>query len=109
MSCTGQITQLTCLVMACPRVLSAIPPGRGTGHRARLRCRHGDEGRDLRRGRRAHPDTPGANSPARFQRSVTEQAAAVPGARQMTLHGYDHNAPPEVLTPILTEFFTAGR
>jgi pimeloyl-ACP methyl ester carboxylesterase len=51
----------------------------------------------------------GGNSPAWFQRSVAEQAAAVPGARQMTLNGYDHNAPPEVLTPILAEFFTAGR
>ena len=44
-----------------------------------------------------------------FQRSVAEQAAAVPGARQVTLDGYDHNAPPEVLAPILAEFFTAGR
>jgi pimeloyl-ACP methyl ester carboxylesterase len=51
----------------------------------------------------------GANSPAWFQRSVAEQAAAVPGARQVTLNGYDHNAPPEVLAPILAEFFTAGR
>lgn len=51
----------------------------------------------------------GGNSPAWFQRSVAEQAAAVPGARQMTLSGYDHNAPPEVLTPILAEFFTAER
>lgn len=48
----------------------------------------------------------GGNSPAWFQRSVAEQAAAVPGARQVTLNGYDHNAPPEVLTPILAEFFT---
>ena len=47
----------------------------------------------------------GGNSPAWFQRSVAEQAAAVPGARQVTLNGYDHNAPPEVLTPILAEFF----
>jgi hypothetical protein len=31
----------------------------------------------------------------------------VPGARLVTLNGYDHNAPPEVLTPILAEFFTA--
>lgn len=51
----------------------------------------------------------GGNSPAWFQRSVAEQAAAIPGARQMTLSGYDHNAPPEVLTPILAEFFTAER
>jgi len=51
----------------------------------------------------------GGNSPPWFQRSVAEQAAAVPGARQMTLSGYDHNAPPEVLAPILAEFFTTGR
>src|ERR1700733_3102093 len=37
----------------------------------------------------------GANSPAWFQRSVAEQAAAVPAARQVTLDGYDHNAPLE--------------
>ena len=51
----------------------------------------------------------GGNSPAWFRRSVAEQTAAVPGARQVTLDGYDHNAPPEVLTPILTEFFTTRR
>jgi pimeloyl-ACP methyl ester carboxylesterase len=50
----------------------------------------------------------GGNSPAWFKRSVAEQAAALPGARQLTLNGYDHNAPPEVITPILTEFFTTG-
>jgi pimeloyl-ACP methyl ester carboxylesterase len=48
----------------------------------------------------------GGNSPAWFQRSVAEQAAATPGARLMMLDGYDHNAPPEVITPILIEFFT---
>jgi pimeloyl-ACP methyl ester carboxylesterase len=51
----------------------------------------------------------GGNSPAWFRRSVAEQAAAVPGARQVTLNGYDHNAPPEVLTPVLAEFFTTRR
>jgi pimeloyl-ACP methyl ester carboxylesterase len=51
----------------------------------------------------------GGNSPAWFRRSVAEQAAAVPGARQMTLNGYDHNAPPEVLTPVLAEFFATAR
>jgi hypothetical protein len=39
---------------------------------------------------------------------VTEQAAAIPGARLMTLDGYHHNAPPEVITPILASFFSAG-
>jgi len=48
----------------------------------------------------------GGNSPAWFRRSVSEQAAAIPGARLMTLDGFDHNAPPEVLTPILTSFFS---
>ena len=51
----------------------------------------------------------GANSPAWFRRSVADQAAAIPGARLRTIDGYDHNAPPEVLTPILTEFFGASR
>lgn len=51
----------------------------------------------------------GGNSPDWFRRSVAEQTAAVPGARQVTLDGYDHNAPPEVLAPVLADFFTAGR
>jgi pimeloyl-ACP methyl ester carboxylesterase len=51
----------------------------------------------------------GANSPAWFRRSVAEQAAAVPGARLITLDGYDHNAPPEVITPILADFFAKPR
>jgi pimeloyl-ACP methyl ester carboxylesterase len=51
----------------------------------------------------------GGNSPGWFQRSVAEQTAALPAARQTTLSGYDHNAPPEVLAPILAEFFTTGR
>jgi pimeloyl-ACP methyl ester carboxylesterase len=51
----------------------------------------------------------GANSPGWFQRSVAEQAAATPGARLKMLDGYDHNAPPEVITPILIEFFGAHR
>ncbi len=51
----------------------------------------------------------GGNSPAWFRRSVAEQAAAIPGAQLMTLDGYDHNAPPEVITPILTSFFSVHR
>jgi len=51
----------------------------------------------------------GGNSPAWFQRSVAEQTAALPAARHITLSGYDHNAPPEVLAPILAEFFATGR
>jgi pimeloyl-ACP methyl ester carboxylesterase len=51
----------------------------------------------------------GGNSPAWFRRSVAEQAAAIPGAQLITLDGYDHNAPPEVITPILTSFFSVHR
>jgi pimeloyl-ACP methyl ester carboxylesterase len=51
----------------------------------------------------------GGNSPAWFRRSVAEQAAAIPGAQLMTLDGYDHNAPPEVITSILTSLFSVHR
>lgn len=47
----------------------------------------------------------GTNSPAWFQRSVAEQAAATPGARLTMLDGYDHNAPSEIIAPILINFF----
>ncbi len=47
----------------------------------------------------------GQNSPAWFRRSVAAQAAATPGARLRMLEGYDHNVPPEVIAPILIEFF----
>ena len=50
----------------------------------------------------------GKNSPGWFRRSVADQAAATPGARLEMLDGYDHNAPPEIIAPILIEFF-AGR
>lgn len=49
----------------------------------------------------------GGSSPDWFRRSVAEQAAATPGARLTTLDGHDHNAPPEVIAPILTGFFDA--
>jgi pimeloyl-ACP methyl ester carboxylesterase len=51
----------------------------------------------------------GANSPAWLRRSVADQAAAIPGARLQMIDGYDHNALPEVITPILAEFFTTCR
>ena len=51
----------------------------------------------------------GKNSPAWFRRSVAEQASATPGARLTMLDGYDHNAPPEVIAPILIEFFGPHR
>ena len=47
----------------------------------------------------------GAKSPAWFQRSVAEQAAAIPGGRLQMIDGYEHNAPPDVITPILFGFF----
>jgi pimeloyl-ACP methyl ester carboxylesterase len=47
----------------------------------------------------------GTNSPAWFQRSVADQAAAIPGGRLQMIDGYDHNAPPEVIAPILFGFF----
>jgi pimeloyl-ACP methyl ester carboxylesterase len=47
----------------------------------------------------------GGNSPDWFHRSVQATAAAIPGARLVMLEGQDHGAPPEVLTPVLTEFF----
>ncbi len=49
----------------------------------------------------------GTNSPGWFQRSVADQTAATPDARLKMLDGYDHNAPPEVITPILIDFFGA--
>lgn len=51
----------------------------------------------------------GANSPGWFQRSVADQAAATPGAQLKMLDGYAHNAPPDVIAPILIEFFGASR
>ena len=51
----------------------------------------------------------GMNSPGWFRRPVAEQAAVIPGARLKMLDGYDHNAPPEVITPIMTGFFGAHR
>jgi len=47
----------------------------------------------------------GANSPDWFHQSVAGTTAAIPGARLVMLQGQDHGAPPEVLTPVLTEFF----
>lgn len=51
----------------------------------------------------------GTNSPGWFQRSVAEQAAATPRGQLKMLDGYDHNAPPEVIAPILIDFFGADR
>jgi pimeloyl-ACP methyl ester carboxylesterase len=51
----------------------------------------------------------GMDSPGWFRRSIAEQARCHPGARLKMLDGYDHNAPPEVITPILIDFFGAHR
>jgi pimeloyl-ACP methyl ester carboxylesterase len=50
----------------------------------------------------------GAKSPPWFQRSVAEQAAAIPGSQLKTIDGYDHNIPPEVITPILIDFLSGS-
>lgn len=47
----------------------------------------------------------GSNSPAWFRRSVADQASAIPGATLATIDGYDHNAPPEILSPVMTQFY----
>jgi pimeloyl-ACP methyl ester carboxylesterase len=47
----------------------------------------------------------GGNSPEWFGRTVRETTAAIPGARLQVMAGYDHGIPPEVLAPVLTEFF----
>jgi pimeloyl-ACP methyl ester carboxylesterase len=47
----------------------------------------------------------GASSPDWFQRTVEATAAAVPGARLVMVPGQSHNVPPEVIAPLLTDFF----
>jgi pimeloyl-ACP methyl ester carboxylesterase len=47
----------------------------------------------------------GADSPGWFRQSVASQAEAIPQGRLRMIEGYGHNAPPELITPILTEFF----
>ena len=47
----------------------------------------------------------GTDSPGWFRDSVASQAGAVPQGRLQMLDGYGHNAPPEVITPILAGFF----
>jgi len=50
----------------------------------------------------------GTNSPGWFQQSVAKQAAAIPGGRLTMVDGYGHDAPAQVITPILVEFFRNG-
>jgi len=47
----------------------------------------------------------GGTSPDWFHRTVQETAAVIPGARLVMMEGYDHGVPPEVIAPILTDFF----
>ena len=47
----------------------------------------------------------GSTSPDWFHRTVRETAAVIPGARLVMMEGYDHGVPPEVIAPVLTEFF----
>jgi pimeloyl-ACP methyl ester carboxylesterase len=47
----------------------------------------------------------GSTSPDWFHRTVQETAAVIPGARLVMMDGYDHGVPPEVIAPVLTDFF----
>ena len=47
----------------------------------------------------------GSTSPDWFHRTVQETAAVIPGARLVMMEGYDHGVPPEVIAPVLTDFF----
>jgi len=47
----------------------------------------------------------GGTSPDWFHRTVRETAAVIPGAKLVMMEGYDHGVPPEVIAPVLTEFF----
>jgi pimeloyl-ACP methyl ester carboxylesterase len=47
----------------------------------------------------------GAASPEWFQRTVEATAAAIGGARLTMVPGYDHMVPPEVIAPLLADFF----
>jgi hypothetical protein len=41
----------------------------------------------------------------RAREDAVETAAAIPGARLVMLEGQDHGAPPEVISPVLIDFF----
>ena len=51
----------------------------------------------------------GANSPDWFRRTVQATTDAISGARLVMLDGQDHGAPPEVIAPLLTDFFLPAR
>jgi pimeloyl-ACP methyl ester carboxylesterase len=48
----------------------------------------------------------GGASPDWARHSVREVAAAIPGARHLTLEGQTHNADVQILAPVLEEFFS---
>jgi pimeloyl-ACP methyl ester carboxylesterase len=50
----------------------------------------------------------GGKSEARLKAAVDAVASAVPNSSQRTLPGQTHNVKPEVLTPVVTEFFAIG-
>jgi pimeloyl-ACP methyl ester carboxylesterase len=47
----------------------------------------------------------GGRSPGWFRQTVEATAAVTPGARLVMIDGQDHGVPPEVIGPVLTEFF----
>ena len=47
----------------------------------------------------------GGNSPDWFKTTVEATAAVTPGARLLMVEGHDHGVPPEVISPVLAEFF----
>jgi pimeloyl-ACP methyl ester carboxylesterase len=48
----------------------------------------------------------GGKSPAALRNAVDRAAAAIPGATRRVLEGQGHQAAPEVLAPVLTEFLS---
>jgi hypothetical protein len=50
----------------------------------------------------------GGRSPAWMRKAVAATADLLPGARRMTLEDCDHGAPPEVIGPVLSDFFGGG-
>lgn len=49
----------------------------------------------------------GTNSPEWIRATAGAVAAAIPGSRHMTLDGQGHSATPDVLSPVLVDFFGA--
>jgi pimeloyl-ACP methyl ester carboxylesterase len=50
----------------------------------------------------------GGRSPAWMRNAVAATAELLPAGRRVTFEDCDHSAPPEVIGPVLTEFFTEG-